>query len=488
MFVIVIVNLYTSRIILSTLGIDDFGIYGIVGGVVVLFSFLNNAMSTATQRFLNFALGSRDIDNLKRTFSMSMTAHICIVLLFIVLAETLGLWFLNTHINIPHERMDAANWVYQFSILTASIGIIQVPYNASIIAHEKMSFFAYISIIEVILKLLVTISLVYINFDKLKTYSILINSVSLLIFFIYRYYCKTHIRTCNYIFFGDSKLFKQLMSFSGWSLFGSIANVGSQQGLNILLNMFYGVTINAAMGIANQVNNAIYSFVSSFQMAFNPQIVKSYASEKYDYFMRLIFQTSKYSYFLLLIIAIPLFICCDYVLNIWLDLVPPHSVSFCRIIIVFTLIDAISGPLWLSVQAIGNIRNYQILMSSIILLNIPFAYLVLKLGMPPESALIVRVCINFCTFVFRIIYLHKKINLSIKKYFNEVLLKATIVSIVSFIIPFFIYQYLDLTGLKNFIIIVFCSVVWTLCVIYFIGTTKNEKKLLKSFILNNHTK
>jgi len=267
-----------------------------------------------------------------------MTAHLSIALIVVILSETIGLWFLNTQLNIPADRMNAANWVYQFTILTFCIQIIRVPYNASIIAYEKMSFYAYVGIIEVVLKLLIVFLLLFFGWDKLKLYAVLTCGVTLIVLILYKLYCNKVFTTCRYNFFWDKSLYKKLMSFSGWSLFGSVANVGAQQGLNILLNIFFGVAINAAMGIANQVSSAVFGFVSNFQTAFNPQIVKSYAMNDRTYFMNLIFQSSKFSYYLLLLLSVPLLISTDFILQVWLTNVPEYTASFCRLIILFCLL------------------------------------------------------------------------------------------------------------------------------------------------------
>lgn len=482
MLVIMAVTLYTSRIVLKALGVEDFGIYNIVGGVVILFSFLNTAMSSATQRFLNFELGKEDIDEVKRVFSMSMTAHLSIALFVIVISETLGLWFLNTQLNIPEQRMHVANLVYQFSILTFCFQIIQVPYNASIIAYEKMSFYAYVSIAEAILSLLMVFLLIYFGGDKLVLYAVLTCAVKFLILIFYNLYCKKVFKTCTYIFFWDSPLYKKLMSFSGWSLFGSMANVGALQGLNFLLNIFWGVTVNAAMGIASQVSSASYSFVASFQTAFSPQIIKSYASDDKTYFMSLIFQTSKYSYFLLLLIAIPVLICTEFILKIWLITVPEFSVPFCRIIILCLLIDALAAPLYMSVQATGKIRNYQILIGSLILLNLPLAYVVLKLGFPPESVLYIRVAINLIAFVFRIFYLRSLISLPARRYINEVVLVAIAVTILALPLPLIVNHYMaDWSG---FIVTTIAAMLSTGLFIYFVGLKKNEREFFARLMLN----
>ncbi len=476
------VSLYTSRIVLLTLGIDDYGIFNIVGGIVALFSFLNNAMSTATQRFLNFELGGGDDREVKRVFSMSMTAHISIALLVIILGETVGLWFLNNHLNIPAERVAAANWVYHFSILTFCIQIIRVPYNASIIAYERMSFYAYISIAEVLLKLLSVFLLVYFGWDKLKLYSVLTFIVILITLALYKLYCNKVFTTCRYNFFWEASLYKKLMSFSGWSLFGSIANVGAQQGLNIMLNIFWGVTVNAAMGIATQVSTAVYSFVSNFQTAFNPQITKSYASNDRSYFMSLIFQSSKFSYFLLFFLALPILICTEFVLKAWLQIVPEYAASFCRLIIVFLLIDAISAPLWMSVQATGKIKKYQMLMGSLIFLNLPLAYLILKLGFEPSGVLVVRVLINLITFFIRILYLRPKIGLPAKRYITDVIVPITLVTLTAMPLPILVNEYFS--NWSGFIGTAITAVISTLTCVFLIGLKKYEKEFFNQLVLN----
>ena len=397
MLLIMAVTLYTSRVVLNVLGVEDFGIYNVVGGIVVMFSFLNGAMATSTQRFLSFSLGKNDQEQVARVFSMSMTTHISIALIVLLLAETFGLWIFYRYLNIPPERMGAAQWVYQLSVLTFCISIIRVPYNAGIIAYERMSFYAYISIVEVCLKLGMVILLQYLGSDKLILYALLMALTTGIVTFIYKLYCCKTFSVCRYHYFWDKHLYKELISFSGWSLFGSAANVGVQQGINILLNVFFGVVTNAALGIANQVSSAVSQLVGNFQTAFNPALVKSYASGDYSYFVRLIFQTSRFSYFLLFIIALPLYLCMPFVLKVWLDIVPEYTVVFCRWMLVFVLIDAVSAPLWISVQAIGKIRSYQLLMSALIFLNIPLSWLLLRLGKDAEWVMQVRVGINLLT-------------------------------------------------------------------------------------------
>ena len=476
MLLIMAVTLYTSRVVLNVLGVEDFGIYNVVGGIVVMFSFLNGAMATSTQRFLSFSLGKNDQEQVARVFSMSMTTHISIALIVLLLAETFGLWIFYRYLNIPPERMGAAQWVYQLSVLTFCISIIRVPYNAGIIAYERMSFYAYISIVEVCLKLGMVILLQYLGSDKLILYALLMALTTGIVTFIYKLYCCKTFSVCRYHYFWDKHLYKELISFSGWSLFGSAANVGVQQGINILLNVFFGVVTNAALGIANQVSSAVSQLVGNFQTAFNPALVKSYASGDYSYFVRLIFQTSRFSYFLLFIIALPLYLCMPFVLKVWLDIVPEYTVVFCRWMLVFVLIDAVSAPLWISVQAIGKIRSYQLSMSALIFLNIPLSWLLLRLGKDAEWVMQVRVGINLLTFICRIIYLQKRKVISSYLYLREVISPVVLVSVLSVPLPLWIGC--NYSGLKGFLLLSGVSVILSGVAIWFLGLRKSERDFI----------
>lgn len=480
MILIMLVNLYTSRVILKTLGVEDFGIYNIVGGIVVLFSFINTAMVASTQRFLNYELGKNNVDEAQKIFSSSLTIHLAIVLVIVVLAETLGLWFLNRYINIPEERFTAANWAYQFSILTFVINIIRTPYNASIIAYEKMSYYAYISIVEVILKLLIVYAICLFA-DRLIAYSALTSVVAFIILICYIVFCMSKFPICKYKFQYDKSRYKALINFSGWSMFGAIANTGANQGINILLNIFFGVTVNAAMGIANQVNAALYQFVSNFQTAFNPQIIKSYAADDRPYFFSLILNTSRYSFFLLFILAFPVILCCEEILQLWLGLVPDHAVSFCRLVIIFSLIDAWQGPLWVSAQATGQIRNYQLLISCLILLNLPLTYALFKLIHVPELALVGRICINIITAIARVLYLKHLYGFPISQYLRTVILKSIVVVLISLPLPLIAYANVANEWHRLALTLVLCVTI-TAIAIYFWGLKSGEKTLVKKMI------
>jgi len=482
MFVMMLTALFTSRIVLDVLGAADYGLNNIIGGVVVLFSFLNSALLSATQRFLNFHLGRQDYKQTNVVFCMSMNTYLLLSIVVVVLGETVGLWFVNTQLNIPSERMYAAQWVYQFTLIQFVINLLRVPYNASIIAYEKMNFYAYVSLVEVIAKLLVVYLLYITTFDKLIFYSFLYTIVPLIVAFIYKIYCNRNFDTTKYKRIWDRIAFKEMFSFSGWSLFGSLANLAAQQGLNILINIFYGVTVNAAAGIANQVSTNVYGFISNFQTAFQPQIVKTYAAKEVERFHKLIFQTSKFSYFMVLVLVLPILFTIDGILDIWLKEVPKYTAIFCRLILVFLSIEAITAPLWMSVQATGKIRNYQILVASLIFLNFPVAYIVLKLGMPVYSVWVIRIIVNIVVMIARYIYMKKKLNFPLLSYLKAVIAPILSVTFVAIPIPL-ILNYMIHGFWQNMIIVGIATFALTILDVYFVGMNTHEKLLVRNMIL-----
>lgn len=478
MLVLMLVSLYTSRVVLAALGVEDYGVYNVVGGIVVLFTFLNNAMVTSTQRYLNYELGRNDLVQARKVFSSSLNIHLFIALIVFFLAETVGLWFLNSTIRYPESREYAVQVSYQLSIITACVKIIRTPYNAAIIAHERMSFYAYLSIFEGILQLGVAFLLMGCHLDRLIFYSILLCAVAVIVNLSYYAYCRKKLEICQYTLCKDKSLYRQLLSFSGWSLLGGAANVGATQGLNMLLNVFWGVVVNAAMGVAIQVNSAVTSFVHSFQTAFNPQIVKSYAAGDYNYFIKLILATSKYSYLLLFVFALPIYRCCPEVLSVWLEEVPEYAVSFCRLMLIFALLDALQGPLWYSVQATGKIKTYQILMSFVILANVPIAYVCLKLGCSPNSVLVVRCIINFVTLFIRLWYLNKLYEFPIMRFVYEVILRIVPVTLFSYIISSIPIE--ATSPLLEIIIITGLTFIANTILILFVGLNKSERGRIKN--------
>jgi O-antigen/teichoic acid export membrane protein len=480
MLLLMLISLYTSRVVLNTLGVSDYGTYYVVGGVVTLFSFLNKAMSTTVQRFLSFEIGKNNIDRLQKVFSCSVIIHYLIAVLIFILAETIGLWFLNSKMVFPAGKLDAANWVYQFAVFATLIGVIQVPYNAAIIAHEKMSFYAYVSIFEAILKLVVVFVIQVVSFEPLKSYAVLTFFVAVFIYSWYRIYCYRNFKKLHFITPKDKTLYKELVSFSSWSLFGSIANIGFRQGINIIVNIFFGVVVNAAMGIANQISNAANQFVTGFQTAIYPILTKTHAEGSKSSQWNLIFQSSKFSYFLLFFISLPILINTEYILKIWLKMVPDYSVSFCRLILIGAVIDSISGPLWVTIFATGKIKLYQIVVSSILLANILFSYIFVKIGFSPESILYIRMVLYLFALLVRMYFIKYLIGLPLNVFINNVLLKILYVTILSLPIPIIILLFV--TGLKGFLISSFLSIICVGITVFYIGMIDNERLFLLNSI------
>lgn len=420
--IVMFVSLYVSRIILTALGVNDYGIYNVVGSIVVLFSFLSRALVQASQRFITFELGSGVLGNVNKVFNVCIITQLSIVILVLALAETIGLWFLNTGLNIPITRMIAANWVYQLSILTFCIGVLRVPYDATIIAYEKMSFFAYANIGEALLKLVVALFVKFFFPDKLIAYGILLCVVSMIMYFSYRYYCRHHFESCKFRYEWDILLFKKLLSFSGWALFGNGANVATQNGFVFLINIFYGVTVNAAMGIANQVSGVMSSFVASFQTSFQPQIVTSYAKNDILHLNNLIFNTSKFSFVLIFIPALILIFNMPLALHIWLKEVPDYAVSFCQLILICVIIDATTGAYNCAIMASEKIKYYQLAISASFLFDLFVSYFLIKIGISPRYILISRIFTRgIINMIIGLYFLKKMVNFSISHYLIKVM-------------------------------------------------------------------
>ena len=483
------VTFYTSRIVLQMLGVEDYGIYNVVGGLIIAFSFFSTAMSNSTQRFLTFELGQKSSTyRLNKVFSTSINIHILIALIILIGGETIGLYFLNQYMKIPADRIIAANVVYQSSLLSCCLGIITLPYNAIIIAYERMNIFAYISIMDVMLKLVVAYILYIVAFDKLITYSLLMLLVAIIpsaIYFLYDYH---NFRESRYRYLKDIPLFKSMCGFAGWNTIGNLAYIGLTQGLNILLNLFFGASINAARGIAVQLQGAIGQFSRNFQMAVNPQITKKYAAHEYREMFTLVFISSKFSFFLLFLIALPLILQTNRVLIWWLGNVPSYTVIFFKIIICISMIDVLTNPLNIAAQATGKIKIYQIFEGGTLLMIVPVSYCVLCIFHKPELVFIVHLIFAIIAQIIRLLLLKKMINLPILLYLKEVIYKILLV-ILPTLICLYGLNILFYNIINNFFICSLTSVLITMTFIYIWGLTSIEKNFLitkiKS-ILSNH--
>lgn len=479
MLFLMLVSLYTSRVILNALGVEDYGIYTVVAGTVTMFSVLSGALSSAISRFLTFELGKGNEIQLRKIFSTSVTIQAAIVIIILLLAETIGLWFVNEKLTIPESRITAANWCYQFSIITFAINLIYVPYNAAIIAHEKMSAFAYISILEALGKLLVAWCIVISPIDRLVFFAALVAMIAWSICFIYIYYCRHYFDECKYRFYCDYPLLKQMFSFAGWNFIGVSASILRDQGGNIVINMFCGPTVNAARGITTKVNAAINGFVQNFMIALNPQIIKSYASENRDYMMSLLYRGARFSFYLLLLLSLPIFAKTEYVLTLWLRIVPEHTVNFVWLILLFTLHESLANPLITAMLATGNIRNYQIIAGGLNLLNLPVSYYALRLGYEPESVLIIAIFFSIVVQIARLVLLKQMIMLDIWKYIKKVYINVIIVAVVSSVIPLLISKKLD-DSFDGFLLSSLSSFIWTGCVVWLLGMDSNERQMIST--------
>ena len=478
---IMIVSLYSFRVILNTLGAEDYGIYNVVAGVVTMFSFLSSSMATASQRYFSFALGQNDSEQLKKYFSMSFTIYCLIALIVLILAETLGLWFVTHKLVIPVERQTAAFWIYQASIFSMICTILTAPFMASIIAHEDMNIYAYVSIIEVVLKLEIVFLLPLFAIDKLIFYGLLLAGVVFINTAIYRTICVKKYVECKFSFFWEKTMFKELVSYTGWNMFGSAVGVFKNQIVNIILNQFFNPIVNAARGIAAQVNSAVNSFAQNFSTAVRPQIIKNYASGEKEKMLQLMFRSCKATFLLMFVFALPLILEMPYVLKLWLKNVPEYAVLFTILALVDALIDTISYPLMAAAQATGKIKLYQAVVGGVLLLNAPIAFVVLTFGAAPYSVFIVSISITFIAFIVRLFILKRLIDFSFWQFIGKVFLPVVFCALISFVIPYFVRNMLN-TSFIRLCVTVIVSVICVALSGYFVALSKNEKQWIVGIV------
>ena len=474
---LIVITLYTSRVILLSLGVSDFGIYNVVGGVVAMFSMLSGSMHTATQRFLTFALGKADFSDLKKVFMTSITIHIVLGVMLVVLLEVVGVWFLYNKMNMPVERVDVAFWVLQFSIATFFVNVISVPYNAAIIAHEKMATFAYISILDGILKLCIAFSIVYTPYDRLVMYALLMFGLALLNRILYTVYSHRHFEETRHVKLGIEKgLFREMFSFAGWNLFGSGSRLLRNQGVDILLNIFFGVTVNAAKGLSNQVHHAVYQFITNFQTAVNPQLTMSVAQTDFKRTHTLIIQGGRFSFYLMCIMSVPLIVVTPQVLSIWLVEVPAFTVEFVRWTLIYLLWDTLSRFLINAVLAYGKIKTYQIVVGGTKLLILPLVYVWLKMGGSPLVGIWANILLEMICLGQRLYFNHCYNGLSWLSYFWRVIVRCWIVFFIALAGSYYFLFVLP----DNFIVRLVVTIVITVTAITLVGMGKDERILVVS--------
>lgn len=486
-FIVMLVSLYTSRVVLDALGIEDYGIYNVVGGIIIMFSVISASLSNSITRYITYELGKGNINKLKLIFSTSVNIQIIIALMIVTLTEIVGVWFINTEMNIPENRISAAFWVLQCSLFTFVIQLISLPYNAALIAHEKMDIFAYIGLLEAMLKLLCAYAIFIFNFDKLIIYAVCLTLSAIIIRVIYGIYCKKHFEECRYHISFDKSLIKEMSGFAGWNFLGTGAYLFNTQGVNILSNIFFGVTINAARGIAGQAEAGVRQFVGNFTTALNPQIIKSFAEKDYNTCFSIVRKGGKYSFFLMLFLFIPFVLEAEFILNIWLKEVPEYAVLFWQLAMLGTLVDLPGAPMTILAQATGKIKKFYIYMGGLGCLVLPISYILFKLGFPPSAAYWTYAIVYTYLVYIRLILLNKQIGFPIALFAKEVIIPILVVSLLSFILPLFLLKVME-SGIIRFIFIGISSTLSISTSIMLFGMTKTEREKVIHFIKKKITK
>ena len=481
-FLIMAISLFTSRVILNALGIEDYGIYNVVGGFVAFFSIVSGSLVATTQRFITVELGKKDNSNPQKIFSAAMIIHIILVVIVLLLFETVGLWYLNNSLNIPSERLASANWVYQFSIFTFILTIISSPYTAVVIAHEKIKAFAYIGLFDTVLKL-IFVYLIYICFfDKLVFYAFCMMLVSLIDRLIYQIYCKLNFSETKLTIVYDRELYKDIFGFAGMNFLGACASILANQGMDIMLNLFFGVTINAAKGVANQVMNAISRFVNDFMTALDPQITKEYAAGNKTLSQQLCFRGSRFAFYLMLLFAVPVFFRAPYILKLWLDVFPEYAVLFVRCSLILSLFTVLSKPLITVILATGNLKNTVLWIGSTILFTLPIAYICFKCGMGPEFSYFTLIFVELVTLFVRLVILEKITGMKfVMPFLSSVLIRITLVLSIVYLTNAIINDYIGdyFLGLILYSII---SIFIGFLIMALFGLSRKEQSYIIMFI------
>ena len=477
------IGLYTSRAVLQALGVEDFGLYNVIGGIVSMFIILNGAMVNTTSRFITIYLAKEDELQTCKIFNMASLVHVVIAVLVVLFAETIGLWYLENKLVVPEGRMFAAHWLYQLSILSAIFSILYVPYNAAIVAHEKMGVFAFIQIADSVLKLIIVLLLAYSPIDKLIFYATLLTILSIADLCIYFIYCKRHFAETEIMFYWNNSVFKEMMGFAGWTLVGNFVNFFYTQGLNLLLNAFCGPAANAARGIAVQVENVVKQFANNVQVAINPQILKSYSLNEMDRMYSLIMASSRYCFFLLYFLCLPIMLEANFILHLWLGIVPEHTVNFIRLILVIALFDTFVNPMFTANLACSKLKLYHFPLSILMVAFMFVTYFAIKLTGIAESVYVSLLTVTFIGYIMKIYIIDRQVGLKPKVYIKNVLKPVCLVVLISPILPFYIHSLLD-EGWVRLLATGFACVVSVTAAIYVLGVSQAERKFVVTFVRN----
>ena len=483
MIITVLIGLYTSRVILASLGFDDYGLYNVIGGIIAMFGFINGAMTNTTSRYITYYLGKNDVKRQWEVFSTSFYIHVFIALFIVFLGETVGLWYVYNKLVVPEGRFTAAMWLYQFTVITTAVNIISVPFNSAVIAHEKMSMYAFIAILDSFLKLGIAISINYAPFDKLIYYGLMILLVHLMDNAIYWIYSTKKFEGVKLIRVFDKSLFKEMFGFTGWNLFGSFSNIFFTQGINLILNFFCGTAVNAARGIAVQVDGLVRQFATNVQTAINPQIIKSYAQSEKERFFTLIFASSRYCFYLLFLLALPISLEANFLLSLWLGNFPEHTVNFIRITLATVTLESLVTPMFMANLASGKVKIYQIVMSVTAFVFIPITFFAIKITGVPESVFICYFILSVVEIIARIFIVHRQVDLPRRRYIKEVIVNIVVVTLLSVVVPVIVHTQMN-EGWSRLIVVGVISVLSVGSIVYFIGINRREREYINSFVIN----
>lgn len=481
MLVIVAIGLYASRVVLHVLGASDFGLYNVVGGIITLFTVFSAALNDSTQRFLSYAIGDNDADKLKRSFSIAFGIHVALAVIILVLAETLGLWFLYNHLNIPDGRQTAAVWVYQFSVITFLVGLIKQPFHSCLIAHERMHLYAYVSIYDAIMKLLIVFLLQWVSFDKLIVYGFLMFLLSISSALIYYFYCRRAFEECTLRIVRDKGLTKEIVVYCGWSLFGGGLDVFNSQSINILLNVFCGTIVNAARGLSMSIYSNVSMFVNSFLIAVNPQIIKQYAAKEWESLHKLVMADARIAEYLFLLVAIPVFIETDFLLKLWLGEYPEYTVIFIQLFLIQQSEYPLDYPLGMLIQASGKLKWPSIIANLPLVSVTVISYVLLKSGYSPVSVYVACAVVYFWKNIANLYFANKYTGISVSKVIKKVYLNVITGGSVMFLVPLFVSFHME-EGLVRFLVVGTVSVITSIIVIYYWGLTPELRVMVKNRI------
>lgn len=478
-FLVMLISLYTSRVVLQVLGVEDFGVYQVVGGMVAMFAVISQSLSSAISRFITYEIGSGNTERLSFVFSTSRVVQLVIAIIVVIVGEIVGLWFMHTQMQIPYGRLEAANWVLQFSLISFVVNLLSIPYNACIIAHEHMKMYAYVSIIEALGKLAICFLIMASPIDKLVYYALLLMLLSVLIRIIYTIYCRRYFNECKSPIHFHKNIFKEMFGFAGWSFFTNTNFLLNTQGVNMLINVFFGVTFNAARGLANQVEGAVVLFVNSFTTAINPQITKSYAAGEKEEMFNLVCRGAKFSFFLMYLMALPLIFEADMVMHIWLTVVPEKTVLFVQLSLILGMFDCIGSTSVTACMATGKIRKYSLVIGTLGLLEFPLVWIAFSAGGAIELAYYLYIVVKAVVILVRMLLMRGMVGMPVSVYLTNGLLPIAIVAVVA-AVPSVLVAISLPQGYLRLIVSIVVGVLSVGMTALYLGMTKGERTTIIS--------